>query len=189
MTRSTKTTAPLPLRPTTTPLNGSLRFYNRIAPRTRAVAEYRVNVLDYKLNSTNLDNTDQRLLVGAEWQATAATSGSVKVGYMNKKYEQVRPTYSGFTWEAAVRWQPLTYSQFDFSTGKAATDPSGDDSNFVVATVYNASWTHNWNTFLRTKVGYSHNGGAYDGTGRRDKTDSLELWRELRPAPQRAPGG
>ena len=61
------------------------RFYYRIAPETRLLAEIRDTEYDYR--SSPLDNSEQRYLLGATWDITAATSGTLKVGYVTTKVQ------------------------------------------------------------------------------------------------------
>jgi polysaccharide biosynthesis protein VpsM len=67
--------------------NGGARFFYRIAPKTRLLAEIRYTEYDYRLSSSPLDNSEQRYLLGATWDLTAATSGTVKLGYITKRFK------------------------------------------------------------------------------------------------------
>lgn len=155
--------------------NFATRLYARVAPATEVLAEYRNTRFDYDIDTTNLDNTEHRVLVGVQWQATAKTAGIFKVGHLSKRFERGRTNFSGGTWEGGIRWQPRTYSTVDLSTGRAASDPSGAGTNFVLASMVNAAWTHRWKTFFSTRVSFAHLNERYDGLGRRDKTDTLSV--------------
>jgi hypothetical protein len=85
------------------------RFFYRVAPATRLLAEIRRTEYDYR--SSPQDNSEQRYLLGATWDITAATSGTVKVVYVMTTFkEERRNDFEGPTVEAALRWQPRTYS-------------------------------------------------------------------------------
>ena len=155
--------------------NFAARFATRVAPKTTALVEYRHTRFDYKRDVQNLDGTEQRLLVGAEWEATALTSGSFKVGYLDKRYKAVRPGFGGLTWEGGLRWMPLTYSTVELTTGRSASDPTGNVTDYVKSAFIGARWTHQWSSYVSTRVAYTHNNSDYVGTTRADKTDTLGL--------------
>ncbi len=122
------------------------------------------------------DSDDLRGLVGVEWQATALTSGSVKVGYQDKKFFDTRNEFSGLSWEASVKWEPLTYSSLEFETSNAAIEPRVE-GDFIEQTRYDLTWDHDWNDFMTTRFGieflqedYSGNDLAGDVLIRDDET-------------------
>ncbi len=151
------------------------RLYTRVAPNTELLTEFRGANIDYQRNSNNLDNTEQRFLLGAQWRATAQTSGIFKVGYMKKRFDAVRTNYSGSTWEGGMRYEPRTYSMFEVATGRTASDPSGTGTNFVLSSFINGSWTHRWRSYFSTRVNYVHSRDEYNGLGRRDRTNTLGI--------------
>lgn len=155
--------------------NFAARFATRVAPKTTALVEYRHTRFDYKRDVQNLDGTEQRYLVGAEWEATALTTGQFKVGYLDKRYKQGRPGYRGLTWEGGVRWMPRTYSTVELTTGRSAADPTGTATDFVKSAFIGVSWTHQWSSYVNTRVSYAHNESDFVGTTRADKTDTLGL--------------
>ena len=113
--------------------------------------------------------------MGALWRATARTSGQFKVGYLHKGFDQVRPSYSGVTWEGGVRWEPRTYSIVDLSTGRSAGDPSGTGTNYILSSFVTAGWTHRWKSYFSTRVNVRHADDEYSGLGRRDRTNTLGI--------------
>lgn len=151
------------------------RLYNRVSPRTYLFVEYRHARFGYDLAETNLDNDESRILLGAEWQAGAKTSGSVRVGHMSKHYDQVRPRYSGLTWEVAARWQPRTYSRVELSTRRSAVDSTGEGSNHAVVEAYDAAWVHNWTSDVQSRLRYGHVQAQYQGQQRHDRIDTLSV--------------
>ncbi|GAP35631.1 capsular polysaccharide synthesis enzyme CpsB [Piscinibacter sakaiensis] len=154
--------------------NLAARFGVRVMPKTTVLVEYRNTRFDYKRNVQGLDGTEQRYLVGAEWEATALTSGSFKVGYLNKDYKSpTRTGFSGLTWEGGVSWKPLTYSTVDISTGRSATDPTGNNGDYIKSSFIATSWTHQWASYFSTRVSLVHNESDYVGTARQDKVDTL----------------
>ncbi|AZG73840.1 outer membrane beta-barrel protein [Shewanella livingstonensis] len=112
-------------------------------------------------------NTTQ---VGVEWQASAATEGSIKVGYQNKTFDNdAREDFSGLSWDAKVTWKPLTYSAFDFSTGRASRDPNGA-GDFIRGTSYGVQWHHEWSELFTSSIGFKQVNDDYTGIDREDKS-------------------
>lgn len=156
-------------------LNAAGRFLYRVGPATRLLTEYRHTQFDYRLNTNNLDNVEQRLLVGARWNATAATSGEFKIGYLNKDYATVRKSFKGTTWEGGFRWTPLTYSSVDVNTGRGATDATGNDADYITNNFLSLGWTHNWRSSFSTRLGLNTSRTNYVGGSRKDKTNEWVL--------------
>lgn len=158
-----------------TEVNG--RFLWRVMPKTSAVLDVRYANFDYVASNAGLDSTSLQLLVGANWDATAATSGSFRVGHTSRKYVE-RQDFSGVAWEAAVTWKPLSYSSWIFTTGRNVSDTtSGATSvvgDYVLATSHGVSWSHAWRSNLRTEMSWSHVKSDYIGIVRVDVQDNLK---------------
>lgn len=159
-------------------LIGVTGYYNTQAA-TRTFLEvkqenYRYDVL--ASSGISRDSDDVKVLAGMEWEATAVTSGSFKVGYQSKDFESSqRENFSGISWEAAINWQPLSYSTVQFMTSRAAKDPlvQGD---YIKESVYGVNWTHNWSEYLSSLASASYTDEQYTGdVGRKDKTKNLRL--------------
>ncbi len=141
-------------------------------------------VFDTSVITTNYDNVDPtgdrdststNYRVGVDWEATASTSGSIRVGNQEKDFDNsARKDFSGLSWDASVTWSPLTYSALTFSTGNSAKDPSSD-GDYIEATTYGVSWDHGWSDFLSTNVGYNQTDEDYVGVDRNDKLKVYSL--------------
>lgn len=142
------------------------RFLYRVMPRTAAVFEVRHIDSNYRLSTSTNDNTDNRYLVGVTWEAAAKTTGSFKVGRQQKNYS-LRPDSSGSTFEGSVRWEPLTYSVFDLTTGRSAADSTGV-GDYVVSTGTNLMWNHKWAGYLSTRATLGTVKSDYVNGGRSD---------------------
>ncbi|MFS1424000.1 outer membrane beta-barrel protein [Shewanella sp. 10N.286.48.B5] len=121
--------------------------------------------------SGDRDSDTQNLKLGVEWEATSTTEGSIKVGYQKKTFDnQEREDFSGVAWDAKLTWKPLTYSQFDFSTGSGSKDPDtfGD---YVRETTYGVKWNHDWSDLFGTTLGYDRIQDDYTGFEREDTTN------------------
>ena len=123
-------------------------FFWRVAPKTELLFQAQQTDIDYKLSTSVQDSTERRYLVGAKWEATALTSGTFKIGRQTKDFASAaRQDFSGASWDAGVRWSPLTYSVFDFTAAKRTTESTGT-GDFLLSNMLGANWNHAWNSRL-----------------------------------------
>lgn len=162
--------------------NLGARFFYRVAPKTRLLTEYRRTTYSYDHDTDQLDNTDMRYLVGATWDATSAITGAAKLGLQQKNYkESSRKDFTGTTWEASVRWKPLTYTSFDLITGRSASDPSGT-TGMPVAKNLMLSWNHDWRSYFHSKISAGRMRTNFRDENRKDVQDvySVGMMYDLR---------
>ena len=150
-------------------------FYYRVAPKTSGLAELRYEDIDYDLSTSTLDNVETKYLLGVKWDATAKTSGTAKLGYMEKAYDSsARKDQDSLSWEVAARWSPLTYSVFDITAVQDFEEASGNEDAIDTQT-YSLAWTHAWNDRLSTNIMLNRIDEEYTGISREDQTDTLML--------------
>ena len=150
-------------------------FYYRISPKTRLLAEARLRDIDYDLSSVTLDSHETRLQFGAEWDATAKTSGRVKFGVLRKDYDDdSRDTLTTSSWEAGVNWAPRTYSVFDLSTSRTAEE-SGGAEDYIDSTRWTLGWTHGWSDRFSTRLSHTLLNEEYEGTTVDNDTNTTAL--------------
>jgi hypothetical protein len=148
-------------------------FYWRVMPKTSILFEARETSLNYW--NSPLDSKEERYYAGVTWEATAATSGTVKVGQLRKRFdEQGIPDYSGTSWEALITWLPRTYSQFNFYSARYPTESTGL-GNFILSDATGVQWTHNWTSYFSTGVNARYQRDKYQGFDRNDDTASIGL--------------
>ncbi len=148
------------------------RYFWRVMPRTYLVGEVRTAQTDYRVVTANKNNnnSDTRLLVGATWEATAKTAGSVRIGQQKKRFDLVgKPDASSATYEASVTWRPLTYSVWTLTANRSVEDAlsTGD---FNQTRNLSLSWAHQWNAQLGSRVSLTDTGANYVNSPRRDDT-------------------
>ena len=150
------------------------RFYYRVAPNSKVFVEGRYTDYDYKLASPDQDSTEQRVLLGVTWEATAATQGTVKAGNLKKDFAQAsRRDFSGLTWEGAVRWSPVEYSVVDLNTRRATDDSSGT-GDYIKRSKHSLQWNHKLTDLFSTVLGYTYTDSKYVGATRHDKNKSYK---------------
>jgi hypothetical protein len=151
------------------------RVFYRLGTRTLALAEIRDAKANYASALATDSNTDRRYYAGLTWEATAATTGIIKIGRMTKDFDQAdRPGYSGGSWEAAVHWLPRTYSAFDLTTGRATADSTGY-GNYTINTSTDLVWNHKWTQSLHSRMAAGVLKADFSGTNRTDTTNNYGL--------------
>ena len=161
----------------TTALGGT--FYWRVMPRTELLFQALHTDIDYKLATSTQDSTENRYHAGVKWEATAATTGTAKYGRQSKTFDSAgRQNISGASsWDVGVRWSPLTYSVFDFTSAKQFGESTGV-GDASVGTSYGATWSHAWSSRLRTQALANRGNSAFTGAtglGRKDITTGYGL--------------
>lgn len=147
-------------------------FLYRVAPKTKALVEARVTQHDY-VSNPRLDSDNAALLVGAEWEATAFTTGSAKVGRERKDFDRPdKDNASTGMWEVGVSWAPLTYSTFSLNT-RRGFDEGSDDADAIETQSWTLSWDHSWTDRLSSKLTYTRSNQDYDRPAN-PREDTLE---------------
>jgi len=145
------------------------RVFYRVGTKTLALAEFRNSKMDYSSAlAAGQSSTERRYYLGLTWEATAATTGIVKLGQLTKDFDVAgRQSFSGSSWDATVQWTPLTYSTVDFSASRSTSEATGfGDYNLVTST--NLTWTHKWNQRLGSTVNLGVMNTEFGGTSRTD---------------------
>lgn len=151
-------------------------FLYRVAPKTKALIEARHTQHDYVSNKA-LDSNNNALLVGAEWEATAFTTGSVKLGRERKDFDLAsKGDASTGMWEVGVTWAPLTYSTFSLNT-RAGFDEGSDGADAIETQSTTLAWNHNWSQRVSSTVSYTRTDQDYDrpGNPREDNIDTFSV--------------
>jgi hypothetical protein len=156
--------------------DAGLTFFWRVAPKTRLLLQGRYKNFNYVDPASTLDSTEQRYYLGAQWEATAKTTGFAKFGYMRKNFEDPSlQDVSTSSWDAGIRWSPRTYSVFDFTALRGFNESTGV-GDAIVQSRAGVRWTHAWNSRLSHSVGYDFINDKYEGnTNRDDNTNAIGL--------------
>lgn len=147
------------------------RFYGQVAPKTRLFAEYAQVDISYDnlpLTGSTLDSKEDRISVGVEWEATARTTGSVKIGRLDKDFDAASRGDQDFTsWEAEIIWSPRTYSHFFLATSSQPRETNGT-GNFIESTDWSVAWIHDWSSYLHSVASIGIGEDDYDNNPRSD---------------------
>lgn len=150
------------------------RVFYRVGTRTLALAEIRNDKASYASPLALDNNTERRYYLGLTWDATAATTGIVKVGRSTKDFDRGQLGYSGASWEAAVRWLPRSYSMFELQTGRNTADSSGVGT-YDLNTSTSLTWNHSWTQSLTSAASIGNTNTSYGGSARSDSTNTYSL--------------
>jgi hypothetical protein len=146
-------------------------LYIRGGPRTYLLGEVRQTDIDYKLPSPS-SGQERRYYLGATWEATALTSGTLKFGRARRSFDSGAPSTTFNSWEGYIRWTPLSYSNVEFMTSRQTNEASGL-GNFIITEAYQIGWNHDWSSLVRTGVTARWVRDEYKGFDRTDETQSL----------------
>jgi len=149
-------------------------FYWRVMPKTYLLAEARRTDFSYRLQTSPFNSREDRYYGGVTWEATAATTGTIKVGRLEKRFDTDLPTFTGTSWEAIVTWAPRTYSKFDFYATRTTNESTGL-GDFILSDIAGVSWTHAWTSVLNTGVDLRYQKDQYKGFDRTDDIKSVGL--------------
>jgi polysaccharide biosynthesis protein VpsM len=143
-------------------------WFHRVGPRTRSIVELRHTDHDYKQDFSDRDSTNVAALVGATWDATARTTGTVRLGGERKRFDSdQRQDFTSPMWEAGLTWSPRTYSVFSLNA-RRAFDEGEDGASTVQDRTTVLNWQHEWTARISTELEYQLSNRDYKATTRED---------------------
>lgn len=144
----------------------------KILPKTSGILEARHKDIEYK-EAVNRDSRELQLFVGAEWEATAQTTGSVRLGYQGKEPDDSSfDDFDSAAWEATVVWTPKSYSALEWTAFRGMED-SSSVLTYIDLEVYGLKWKHKWSDKFNTTVyGKIENQDFKDGS----RKDDINTW-------------
>lgn len=146
-------------------------FYWRVMPKTYVLAEVRQTEISYEQRSP-FSGEERRYYGGVSWEATAATTGTLKVGQLRRSFDSSLPSASHTSWEGLITWAPRTYSVFELYTSRQTSESTGL-GNFILTEVSGVNWNHQWSSVLMTGVLFRYQKDEYQGFNRQDDTKTL----------------
>ncbi len=163
-------------------VNWNAAFYWSLSPRTDILVEYQATDVDYVTDPVavvgagdTLDSDESYFYVGVAWEATALTSGSIKIGQGEKEYTDAdRVDVDGFSYELNIDWNPLTYSNVNFNATQGFGESYGI-GNALDNSTLGITWVHEWSDRISSLASYSTVSEHYEGVNRSDDTDSISL--------------
>lgn len=151
-------------------------FFYKVAPATQMILEVGDAKFVYvDAASKRLDSSEQHYKVGVRWNATAKTTGSIKVGTMRKTFNLgLLPSGNSTVWDADVTWSPKTYSKFDASLHQRAAEYGGLGS-FMISRDADFKWTHDWTGYVSSALSFGDGADTFQAANRIDKRQTYAL--------------
>ncbi len=134
-------------------------FFYRIAPKTRLLFQATVGEYDYIVQSQFADQSSKEsfYLAGVEWDITAKTSGSFKLGYQGKNFEQdVYNDITGLSYILDMTWKPNTYSKIKIAASRMTQESSQLLTSAFITNSYNVNAEHEITPRTKLKAAYTY---------------------------------
>lgn len=153
-------------------------FYLRVMPKTYLTAQVETTLVDYDEESDGtqsgvsvsgpfffgMDYTTYRYLLGATWDQSTKTKGTVRFGYLQQDFTHSDiQGASGLTWDGQLSWSPLTYSTLQLSFSRDIQPSIGSGFSRKVQ-FYRAGWIHQWPGRVKTQLDGSYQEASGQGT-------------------------
>lgn len=143
-------------------------WYHRLTGKTRSIAEVRYTDFDYLQSQSGRSSIGTAALVGLTWEATAQTTGNLRLGEERKDFSDNERDDKSPTWEVGADWKPLTYSTISLKTRKAY-DEGDDDATSIHQVSTTLGWKHEWSDRVKTRFDLTHADREYEGLDRDDR--------------------
>lgn len=154
-------------------------FFYRIAPKTRLLFQASVGDYDYITKTQFPDQSSKETfyLAGVEWDITAKTSGSFKLGYQGKNFEQkVYSDITGLSYILDMTWKPNTYSTIKIAASRMTQESSQLFTSAFVTNTYSVDAKHEITPRTKLKAAYTYdNDDIVTVRNRTDKRHNLVL--------------
>lgn len=134
----------------------------KVWPMTTLLIDYEFTDTNYKTDVSNggtADVKDDRILAGVSWEATAQTTGKLRVGNSARQVDG-SAEISKLTWDLGVVWKPVKFDTISLNASDKTSDGT-DPYSSVQATSYSVSWTHDWLDRLNSTVSLGDNKSDY----------------------------
>ena len=160
---------------------GGATFYVRVMPSTSLLLGARADDFDYQFDRSmepSLDSREHSVVFGATWDITGKSTGTVRSGYVEKKYDdRARPRFSGTNWSADVRWSLSSYSHLDLATSRYPSEVTSLTGDVIENTDYSVAWSHHWTPRAMTRLSALQSRQDFRGSvgGREDTLDQYGL--------------
>lgn len=147
-------------------------FSWRVAPKTALLLDYLHSDVSYD-ESPDSDSQIDTWMLGATWDATARTSGTIKFGIEKRDFtDPAKQDYDGAAWQASVRWRPRTYSAFTLTATRNTRESDGN-ADFLLREDIVLSWVHDWVSRFGTTVDIGFGEDEFRPTG---PSEDLFYW-------------
>lgn len=161
-------------------------LYIRMSARTDAFVQLVYSDFDYTDQSPDdpaggrsLDSEEWRYMVGANWMASEKTTGIIRLGIVEKEFDDpVRndSDYQELTWDAVLQWTPTGRDGLALSYFRAPQEPlvwetTALSDDFIETEQVDLDWAHNVGQNMVFELGGYYGQDSWKPSGRDD-----DLW-------------
>lgn len=158
----------------------SAAFHFRVLPKTFVIFQTSDTRIVYKDVASTLNGNERRYLLGATWDVTTQTSGTIKIGHLQKKFDSaMHPTFKGASWEGSVRWTPLESAQVSLVSGRKPSESTGV-GNFLLITNHALDFGYDMSESASLHFNAGKTSEEFKGVVRTDSTRSYGLKAEYK---------
>jgi hypothetical protein len=156
-------------------------LYVRVLPKTSLLLNAKHTGISYDDPVSSLSGNEQLLRAGVKWEATAQTSGEIKVGKLQKNFDSSSAAqYSGGSWQADMNWSPVPYVNVDLSTSKEATETTLAGSSAIMLSNTGANLSYELNDRITLRANGYQLKQDFVGASRSDSTNTFGLKAEYK---------
>jgi hypothetical protein len=154
-------------------------FFYRMAPKTRLLLEASAVELDNISGIQISDSTsgENMYLAGVEWEATATSSGTFKVGYREKGFEGNRLNdLDGLSYLLDMVWQPSSYTKVNIGAKRQPEESALQNVGGYISNSYSLSLSHRFSTRSLLKATYRQKKSDFSSTqNRTGKSNTITM--------------
>ena len=147
-------------------------FYLRVQPKTSLLVTAKHTAISYQQIGSVLNSNEQRLWLGVKWETTTQTSGELRVGQSQKKFDSTLPTYSGGSWEGVVRWSPVTYVNVNLRSSRQTNETTLVGSSTILVSNSGVNIGYDLTERVTLRLSGYQSKEDFVGTSRVDHTDT-----------------
>lgn len=115
------------------------------------------------------DGDEERILIGAKWLATAKTSGEVKVGRLEREFDDARRAdFDASSWEASISWLPRKRTQIKLTSQRDTRESYLVGADTIDDRNVRLSWEQSWSKKLTSTVSLQDGQQSFEGITRED---------------------
>jgi len=163
---------------------GTIALYYNISSKTSLLIEGTYVTVDYVNDaSINLDSTETFTLAGVRWEATAKTTGEIKLGYHTKDMdEEYLEDFEGGSYFVSLLWEPKPYSQITLEASRRTDEVPYDESvavnpSYYVRDTVSVYWKHSFTDNFISYADVAIHKVEYGGIDQTE--DYFNTWFEL----------
>lgn len=155
-------------------------FYFRVQPKTSLLMNAKHTDISYNQTAYPLNSKEDRVMVGVKWEATAQSTGEVKIGQLHKKFDSTLPSYSGGSWEGDVLWSPVPYVNADLISSRQTNETTLAGSSTILLSNSGANVAYDLNDRVTLHFNGYQTKEDFVGANRVDHTNTYGLKAEYK---------